>query len=82
MPLSAGEGDIPGMGEPVGADGAMVIPGIGAIVDAGAGDGLGTTLLRGVGVLIGMSGIGAIVGAAAIAGVAPATISAATRERR
>jgi hypothetical protein len=58
------------------------IPGIGAIVAAGDGDGAGTVLLRGAGVLIGMPGMGAIVGSAAIAAAADLTRSAATRERR
>jgi hypothetical protein len=58
------------------------IPGIGAIVAAGDGDGVGTVLFRGAGVLIGMPGMGAIVGSAAIAGAAGETRSAAARERR
>jgi hypothetical protein len=58
------------------------IPGIGAIVAAGDGDGVGTALFRGAGVLIGMPGIGAIVASAAIAGAAEDTMNAAVRERR
>jgi hypothetical protein len=55
---------------------------MGAIVAAGDGDGVGTVLLRGAGLLIGMPGIGAIVASAAIAGAAEDTMNAAARERR
>ncbi len=58
------------------------IPGIGAIVAAVDGNGVGTVLLRGAGVLIGMPGMGAIVASAAIAGAADETRSAAASERR
>lgn len=58
------------------------IPGIGATVDCGDGDGLGTVVFTGAGVLICMPGMGAIVGSAAITGAAHAPSRAVARERR
>ena len=56
------------------------IPGIGAIVAAGAGDATGPVLLVGAGVPIGMPGMGGIVDSAATAGTDD-TSSSAARER-
>src|ERR1700682_6141810 len=73
MPPRPLAGDVPGTGD---------IPGIGAIVATEEGEGLGTCVLTGAGVFIGIPGMGAIVGSAAITGAAHAATSATTRARR
>ena len=73
----------PGLGDGDGALlGLIVIPGIGAIVAVGAGDGFETWVLTGAGAFTGMPGMGAIVGSAATTGAAYAATSATTRARR
>ena len=65
--------------------GAGVMPGIGAIVEAGdafSGMGVGVALLTGEGVAIGMPGMGAIAGCAARPGETFRTVKTATTPTR
>lgn len=71
-----------GIGDAGALLGVAVIPGIGAIVDAGTAEVFGAGVLTGAGVLIGMPGMGAIVGSAAITGVAHASRSNAIATTR
>ena len=67
------------------AFGAIVMPGIGAIVGTGeafAGAGVGVAFLAGAGVAIGMPGMGAIVGCAAKTGETVRTVRTAATLKR
>ncbi len=88
--LGIGDGDpmcMSGAVEPVagGGLGAVVMPGIAAIVGTGvafAGAGVGVAFLAGAGVGIGMPGMGAIVGCAAKTGETLRTVRKAATLKR
>ncbi len=75
-----------GVGDAGGTAGAVVIPGMGAIVGAADGfavmPGIGAMVLAGVGLAFGIPGMGAIVAGAASPGATVRRTRAATRVRR